>query len=127
MKIAVIHASNSDYRKELYEPLKSSVLLKDHHLILPFETDTFPILKPLFENHQVDLILAEVSYPSTGEGIELGWAEVFQIPVICMYKKGYVYSQAIKIVSQTFIEYQDSEDLPQKLHAFLLQFMNARS
>lgn len=32
-----------------------------------------------------DLMIAEVSLPATGLGIELGWAKAFKVPILCMY------------------------------------------
>ncbi len=62
-----------------------------------------------------DLIIAEVSYPSTGMGIELGWANTFNKRVICVYKKDTKPSSSLKVVSNEFIEYTDSTDLVNKL------------
>jgi hypothetical protein len=115
MRIAVIHASGFDYKKELYEPIKKSDLWRQHEILLPFEHSEFPVLKSLFKNHEIDLIIAEVSHASTGQGIELGWAEVYSIPVVCIYKKGFQYSGAVKIVSDKIIEYENEENMVRKI------------
>ena len=111
MKILVIHSSNFDYKKELYEPIKKSTLSQNHTFILPFEQSSFPVMKSLIEKKEIDFILAEIAYPSTGQGIELGWAEVFGMPVVCVCKKGKVYSGAVKIVTSEIYEYGDETEL----------------
>ncbi|PIY68691.1 hypothetical protein COY90_04610 [Candidatus Roizmanbacteria bacterium CG_4_10_14_0_8_um_filter_39_9] len=80
----------------------------------PFNT------KELFEKKECDLVLAEISYPATGQGIELGWANMFQIPIYCIYKKGADISRsALSIVAKN-IEYSDSKDLIVQLSSLLL-------
>jgi hypothetical protein len=55
--------------------------------------------------------LAEISSPSTGQGIELGWAEAFNIPIVCVYKSGAKISDSLKYVSDKFFEYHAPEEL----------------
>ena len=119
MKILVTHSSNFDYKNELYVPLRSSSLNSDHSFILPHETGQAIPTRPFLEKKEVDLLIAEVSYPSTGQGIELGWADIFKIPVICIYKKGQIYSGSLYLVSKQFIEYESSEDLIKKITEYL--------
>jgi hypothetical protein len=62
-----------DYQTLLYLPLRS-LALPNIAFIFPHETSALP------EHSQqiilaADAVLAEVSYPSTGMGIELGWAD----------------------------------------------------
>ena len=107
MKIYVSHASSYDFRNELYAPLKHA--LKDPELFLPHENsdsankDTMEILV------SCDIVIAEVSYPSTGQGIELGWANMLHKPIVCIYKSGTRPSSAIPLIATsmqayTFIE-----------------------
>ena len=120
MKIYVAHSSSFDFRKELYTPLRASKLAKLHQLILPHEASSTPMSsKDLLKT--CDLVLAEVSYPSTGEGIELGWADMLGIPIICLCKAGYQYSPSLKVVTQKIIEYSDSEDLIKKISLSLAE------
>ena len=72
----------------------------------------------------MDIIIAEVSYPSTGQGIELGWADVFKIPIICIYKEGYKYSGSINKLTEKFIVYKNSQDLIKKLERIPIFFKN---
>lgn len=117
MKIYVTHSSDFDFKKELYEPLRSSVLNTEHEIILPHETDEFINSKEVI--NEVDLVLAEVSYPSTGQGIELGWAENAGTKVVCMFRKDHKYSGSLKVVSDIFIGYEDEKDLIEKIKSII--------
>lgn len=114
MKIYVSHSRNFDYKNELYRPLKESHLPIE--LIFPHEEslETFNS-KELLESHGCEYILAEVSYPSTSQGIELGWADAFGIPIICFYKVGADPAKSLSRVSQKIIEYGDDMGLVNKL------------
>jgi len=113
MKIFVAHSSNFDFRKELYNPLRSSSLNKKHQILLPQERGKEVITKDIIKNS--DLLLAEVSYPSTGQGIELGWANVFSIPIICIFKEGSKYSSSLDLIVDKFISYKDAKDMIDQL------------
>ena len=111
MRIYISHSSAMDYKKDLYEPLKNSSFFKNHEFIFPHEflSETFKT-KELFKSGNCDIVLAEVSMPSTGQGIELGWASDFGIKIICFFKTGSKFSSALKLVSEKFVEYKDSAD-----------------
>ena len=66
-----------------------------------------------------DAMIAEVSLPSTGQGIEIGWASIFKVPIICIHEKGSRYSPALMYVTETFIEYESAEDMIIKLSSAL--------
>lgn len=118
MKIYVSHLRNYDFKKELYDVLGNSNL--KHEFILPHKDSETPFnTKDLLQNKKCDLVLAEVSYPSTGQGIELGWANIYGIPIVCIYKKGAKIAGSLKVISNTFIEYESSEDLINKLRTNL--------
>src|SRR5690606_32562254 len=122
MIIYVTHATSYDFRSELYEPLRS--IANDRYaFIFPHEDDTFKDSRESLAS--CNLVLAEVSSPSTGQGIELGWANVRGLPIICLYKSGVQPSRSLSVVSEMFIEYTSSDDLLQKLKATLdAQFNN---
>ncbi|RYF28728.1 MAG: hypothetical protein EOO17_04300 [Chloroflexi bacterium] len=63
------------------------------------------------------MIIAEVSLPSTGQGVELGWADMYKIPIICIYKSGSKPSSALRFVSSKSIEYSDEKDMIEKLRS----------
>src|SRR5436190_4550825 len=103
MKIFVAHATNSNFKEELYEPLRASLLNEQHEFILPQENERMEDTRGVIK--ECDLVIAEVSHPSTGQGIELGWADLFGKPVICIYKQGAEFSPALHMVSKKFLMY----------------------
>jgi hypothetical protein len=119
MKIYVTHASTFDYQTELYKPLRNSNLHIEHQVILPHENSTGLFSTKEFISQQ-ELIIAEVSYPSTGQGIELGWANIHNVPIVCIYKSGTHPSSGLKMITEYFIEYDSPTDMIQKLSDFHL-------
>lgn len=106
MKIYVGHATSFDYKEQLYKPILESVLYQQHQFILPHREGAEPFnSKEIIKSS--DLFLAEVSYPSTGLGIELGWAEIFGVPVFAIYQEQYKPSSAIKIVARKVVTYTE--------------------
>lgn len=67
------------------------------------------------EIRQADLILVEVSIPSTGSGIELGWANAAGKPVIAFHQGGSQPSPAIKFVTAQINIYVTEEDITKVL------------
>jgi hypothetical protein len=118
MKIFVAHSSNFDFKNELYLPLRNSGLNRKHEIFLPQEkTDLGPVTKEIIQNS--GLIIAEVSYPSTGQGIELGWANIFNVTIICIYKNGAKTSRSLNKLTNKFIIYENSKDMIKKLETFI--------
>ena len=118
MKIFISHSTDFDYKNKLYLPLRDSFLNNKYDFILPQEKE-FPNIKEIIQNS--DLIIAEVSYPSTGQGIELIWAYEAKIPIICVYKITTKISNSLKKVAGEFIEYENTEDLLRKLSIALVR------
>lgn len=58
-----------------------------------------------------DIVLAEVSYPSTGQGIELGWASAANIHIIAFYRHGSSRSSALEFVATDMFEYETQDDM----------------
>lgn len=58
-----------------------------------------------------DLVIAEVSYPSTGLGIELGWADMQGVKIVFIYKQNTNPSSALRFISKDFFKYSSSEEL----------------
>ena len=88
MKIYIAHSTKYNFKEDLYAPIRNSELNSNYDFILPHENSDGQFnSKDLFETG-CDLLIAEVSLPSIGMGIELGWANMKNIPIICFYKKG---------------------------------------
>lgn len=108
MNIVVTHSNNYDFVNELYIPIKNDNTLKVHNIHLPEESRAIDT-KELIKN--CDLVIAEVSYPSTGQGIELGWANYVNKPIYCIYKKDKKFSSALKFITSKFYSYSDEREL----------------
>ncbi|MDE2025179.1 MAG: hypothetical protein KGJ07_01665 [Patescibacteria group bacterium] len=109
MKIFIAHSSIYNYKQELYSPIQNSNLFRVHTIILPMLHSRYEVSQETIRS--CDLVIAEVSFPSTGAGIEIGYADVFKIPIICVYKKGSTPSGALKKITDLFFEYKDANEL----------------
>jgi len=114
MRIYIGHSRECDFVKELYTPLKNSSLAKNHELVFPHYKSEKPFSSLNFLK-TCDLMIAEVSFPSTGLGIELGWADILKVPIVFIYKSSSRISGSLKAMSEKFIEYSSKEDLVEKL------------
>jgi hypothetical protein len=118
MKIFVSHSSDFDYKNELYLPLRNSFLNKKYDFYLPYEKD--PVnTKEIIQKS--DLMIAEASYPSSGQGIEFVWAYEAKIPIICIYRISSKISDSLKNAADEFIEYENTDDLLRKLSIALVR------
>jgi len=117
MKLYVARSSSFDYQTELYAPLKRS-LAQNHEILFPHDAQNVSI-KSRDIIAQSDVVLAEVSYPPTGQGIELGWADANDVPIICFYKAGARISSSLQFVSELMIEYVSPEDMIEQLESYL--------
>ncbi|MDP3899687.1 MAG: hypothetical protein Q8Q23_01255 [bacterium] len=116
MNIYIGHSRELNYKEALYAPIRKSRLNAEHTITLPHEAHedasdflTKDIIKAC------DVVVAEVSFPATGLGIELGWADAFGRPIICAYRTGSRISNSLNVICKTFIEYADADDLINKL------------
>jgi len=120
MNIYISHSSGYDYENELYEPIKKSELSAIHHFFLLHEPENIDV-DATDELRQTDVLVAEASLPSTGQGIELGQAYDAGVPIICFYKIGARPSGSLRFVTDKVVEYRDIHDLFAKLQAELEQ------
>ncbi len=68
---------------------------------------------------KADLILVEVSIPSTGSGIELGWANASGKKIIAFHQGGSEPSPAIKFVTEQIHVYVTEEHIKDVLATLL--------
>lgn len=113
MKIYVAHSTNCDYVNEIYKPIREDSKLKKHYIVLPHEDENYLHDRAYYNNF--DIAICEVSYPSTGLGIELAFLFDSSIPIYCLYKKNSNYSKAVLAVTKNIIEYNDKKDLVEKI------------
>ncbi len=118
MNIYVAHSNKFDYITKLYEPIKNAKILSNHNFFFPHdEVNKLVKTKEIIENY--DLVIAEVSLPAIGLGIELGWADYCNTPILCIYEKGAKFSSSLKFITNNFIEYDSSNDMVEKINNFL--------
>lgn len=120
MKIFVVHASTINFKEDLYAPLRNSKLNEEHEIILPQENGRMEVTREFIKS--CDVIIAEVSAPSTGQGIELGWANVLEVPIICIYKEKADFSPALHYVSNKFLMYTSKENMIEDIKGVLKQY-----
>ena len=110
MRIYIAHSREFDFKNELYAPIRNNEDLKGHDIILPHEiSDVSSNTRDFYKD--IDLIIAECSYPSTGLGIELGWAFDDNRPLYCIHKQGTKVSGSIYEISQNIFEYKNIEEM----------------
>jgi len=110
MNIYVAHSTGFDYMGRLYQPIRDKLVNHDTTFTLPHElSDDANNSKAIIKNS--DIVIAEVSYPSTGLGIELGWADELNTPVYCIHEAGKAISTSIKMVSNQCVAYEGIEDM----------------
>jgi len=116
MKIYLAHSSSFDFQTGLYAPIKSSALALEHDFIFPHAGNSISDSRKIIA--ECDMVLAETSYPSTGLGIELGWASALGKKIIAFYKSGLVPSSSIHIITTDIYEYSQ-ENLIETLNSSL--------
>ena len=104
MKIYISHSSKYDYKNKIYNPIKQSNLVRENTLFFPHDDNKIVNTKEMIANY--DLVIAEVTLPATGQGIELGWADYAKTPIVCLYEKGAKISSSLKFITNDFIEYE---------------------
>lgn len=125
MTIYISHSTKFDYQKELYLPIRTSPLNQLHTFLLPHEEEKEPFnIKQLFHVKHCDLVIAEVSYPSTGQGIELGWADAYHIPVACIHKREAEISNSLQVICNKFLSYGDLPDMIGDITTIIKQYEN---
>lgn len=120
MQIYVAHSSNFDFKTKLYAPLRGSALNTEHEILLPQEGEIGEITREMING--CDVLVAEVSAPSLGVGIEIGWADAAGVPVIAMSEKGAQVSFSIDNAVTERFEYENVDDMLAQLVAALIKF-----
>lgn len=106
MKIYIGHSSSINYKEELYRPLKESELASDHDLVFPHDDSEEQFDSKNFLRDEADLMIAEVSKSSTGLGIELGWANIYEVPVLLICSKDSEVSRSLEVISDDLLRHK---------------------
>ena len=119
MKIYISHSSKYDYINKIYNPIKKSDLNKENEFIFPHDTKN-KVMNTKDIISKCDLVIAEVSLPATGQGIELGWADYSNTPILCINRKDAKIISSIKFITNNFVEYENEKDMIEKINKFIL-------
>lgn len=115
--VYVGHSNSYDFKKELYSPIVESSLTSKYNFKFPHENS-----KELFNSKEFlkkcDYMIAEITYPSLGLGIEIGWADIYGIEIIFLLKKGMKKPNSISAINGHVIEYENELDLTDKLNNY---------
>jgi hypothetical protein len=110
MNIYCIHSTAFDFVADYYLEITQCSLLKEHEMIFPHLPGS-PEIHSRSIIDKCDLVLAEVSYPSTGLGIELGWADSAGKPIVAVHKKDLIISSSIRMITQHIVPYSSMRDI----------------
>jgi len=113
MKIFISHSTKFPFEEELYKPLRDSELAKKHELVFPHEAGIEIETKDIIRD--CDLVVAEVSAPSFGQGIELGWANGAYVSIMCFYKSGTEVNKNLQYLTDSVFLYNSVEDMIAKI------------
>ena len=111
MDIYIGHSSSKDFEKEIYRPLKKSSLDEGYNLVFPHEDSDKLFDSEKFFEKDCDLVVTDVSKASTGLGIELGWADSMDLPILCICGEDYNPSSSIEAVTERLENYSDSREI----------------
>lgn len=109
-KVYIGHSREFDYEHELYAPLRTAKGLPQADLILPYESNSRANNTRDFYR-ELDLFIAEVSYPSTGLGIELAWAYDADVTIVCLARANARVSKSLYVLTDEIIRYQDETEM----------------
>ena len=112
------HPRKGNFVLEFYNPLKILELgeAKLFNFVLPHLESQEPFeAKNFFQSKKCMAVIAEVSQPATGLGIELGWADLLNIPIYCIYKESTQSSGSLRVVTSNFYSYKDESEFLEKI------------
>lgn len=110
MKFYAPHSRGFDFEKEWYAPLRELGSETGHEFVFPHEKSS--VAENSKEAMKVfDGVIAEVSFPSTGMGIELGWADMLEKPIILVYRADAAVSPSVLGLSDRVVVYSSGEEM----------------
>lgn len=123
MQVYVAHSTQFDFLTDLYQPIQSSEAFKNHSIVLPHAVSTDLYNSKAFFDIDCDLVIAEISYPSTGLGIELGWADDRELPIAALAQSGLKVSSSAQAISQRVWYYQTSSQLSNLIDTIIATYV----
>lgn len=121
MKIYVGHSKDMDYQNELYAVIRSSPLNKIHEFFLPHENSEMGTnSKEKIKTY--DLMIAETSYNAMGLGIEMGWADAFNVPLEAIQKTGTKIKGSTQLTVRSITMYSNKDELINALETIIKKY-----
>ena len=119
LNIYFIHSTKFDYNNLLYKKILSSPVCLAHNLMLPMTHEyQEKYTKDLM--NKADIIIAEVSNPSFGLGLELKWLEKQDKPKLYISLTNEIPSKYQKIVKS--IKETDASNYLKTIEDFILEY-----
>ena len=110
MRIYVTHSKDFDYKDKLYEPIEKSGLAAEHEFVLLYKNGE-PQYSSKEKIRDCNLLIAEATKHSTGSGVEIGWANAFNKPVVVISEYGARISRSLQFVTKDIKTYKNAEEL----------------
>ncbi len=108
-----------NYLDTFYQPLIAA--LHEHTLIMPHPNGADAVINSCDVLPKCDAMIAEVSYPSTGLGMELAWAKIVQVPILCLHHTTCTPSHSVLTHFSSIISYENTLDMVQGVAHWLGQ------
>lgn len=103
----LIYFSHSKTARGLYHALEHGNF-ENCEFVLPHKESDEPYpTKELFESGKCDLVLADVTYRATGQGIELGWASIMGVPIVCVHHYKSKPSRSLSLLTSVILPYTE--------------------
>lgn len=118
MKIYFWHTKRFEYINEIYEAIINSKFYQENEIVLPHKDSNLAFNSKEYLK-SCDLMIAEISYPSLSLGIEMWWANLYWCKIICIYKKWTKVSKSLETVSDTFLEYENIEEIIEIIEKYI--------
>jgi len=97
--------------------------MQEFDMILPHEdSEELFDIRSAIETSQIDFVIADITYPSTGQGVELTWINAAGIPIECLYLEGSQVSHTLKLLTNKFFDYETEEDMIDMMKVILLGY-----
>lgn len=107
------------YSNDLYTPIKKSELFGNYDFQLPHEHgDDYNSREAIRRSRA---LVADVTYPDLGVGIEIGWAQSMDKPIIIVHEEGRSPLPFVKYASSKIYSYSGREDVAAKILEALKQ------
>lgn len=123
MNIYVGHSTKYPFKELLYQPIKETRLYREHFMVLPHE-ETDELFDTRLFLEKCDLFIADVTYPSLGLGIELGWANEIGVPIIAISQAGNPLSKSVGVITKDMYQYQNEAELKEILDTKIVKRNN---